>query len=283
MAVQQHRIMFPIDFSNRCVSATRHVKTWVDRFGAILDAVHVVDAEALGLLPDEVPGFLAKRTADLKEFCDYYFSGTVVTQEVVSGLTADEIDYCAKRGNVDLIMLPRAHQNLGSRLLHDSVTATILERSASSVWVTEQVEAHDKSSIDRVLCAVHFERDLTLDFQNLRILEKIRAIADAFQAKVTFLNVVDSREEGTVRQTPDPQLSSGIQKWLIQMREQFGDEVEFLRQKGDAVSTIADIANQVSADLVVVGRSRPGTIDIPVQLRILKIDHAAHRPILSVW
>ena len=45
MTVQQSRILFPIDFSNRCVSATRHVKTWVDRFGAILDAVHVVDAE----------------------------------------------------------------------------------------------------------------------------------------------------------------------------------------------------------------------------------------------
>ncbi|WP_396127245.1 universal stress protein [Acidicapsa acidisoli] len=162
------------------------------------------------------------------------------------------------------------------------LTATILERSTSSVWVTEQVEDLDKSSIVRVLRAVHFERDLTLDFQNLRILEKVRALADAFQAKVTFLNVVDSREELTVRQTLDPRMSSGIQKWLIQMRQQFGDEVELLRQEGDVVSTIADIANQLSADLVVVGRSRPGSVGIPVQLRILNIDHAARCPILSV-
>ena len=56
----------------------RHVKTWVDRFGAALDTLHVVDAKAFGLPPDEVPNVLLRRTADLKHYCDYYFGGTVV-------------------------------------------------------------------------------------------------------------------------------------------------------------------------------------------------------------
>src|SRR5258707_6024186 len=56
----------------------RHVKTWVDRFGAALDTLHVVDAKAFGLPPDKVPNVLLRRTADLKHYCDYYFGGTVV-------------------------------------------------------------------------------------------------------------------------------------------------------------------------------------------------------------
>ena len=43
MAAQLCRILFPVDFSNRCMLAARHVKIWADRFGAILSTVHVVD------------------------------------------------------------------------------------------------------------------------------------------------------------------------------------------------------------------------------------------------
>jgi nucleotide-binding universal stress UspA family protein len=283
MAEQPGRILFPIDFSNRCMLAARHVKTWVDRFGAALDTLHVVDAKALGLRLDEVPNVLSRRTADLKHFCDYYFGGTVACQNVVSGVTAEMIEHFAKVKEADLIMLPRTHQGFGSRLLRDSLAATILERSASSVWITEDAQTRDTPSVNSILCAVHFERDLRLDFQNYRILQKVRSLANAFHAKVMFLNVVDRREKEQTRRTTETRSSSGIGPWLVQLREQFGDGAEFLRRKGNVVSTITDIAERVGADLVVVGRTRQGTVGLGVQSRILEIDHAARRPILSVW
>jgi hypothetical protein len=55
-----------------------------------------------------------------------------VHQKVVFGVTAEEIEYFAKRDEVDLIMLPRTQQSFVTRLLRDSLAATILERSASS-------------------------------------------------------------------------------------------------------------------------------------------------------
>jgi hypothetical protein len=85
------------------------------------------------------------------------------------------------------------------------------------------------------------------------------------------------------RRPKDASPSSGIEPWLILAREQFGIAAEFLRQKGEVVSTITDIANQKAADLVVVGRTRRGTLGLGVQGRILQIDHVARRPILSVW
>jgi hypothetical protein len=167
-------------------------------------------------------------------------------------------------------------------LLRDSLTATILEKSTASLWITEHVEAINKLSVDHILCAVHFEQDLMLDSKNYRIIQKVLALAKAFRAEVTFLNIIDKQEEEETTGRPaDASSSSGIKPWLIQAREQFGNAAEFIRQKGDVVSAIADITHRKAADLVVVGRTRPGTLGLGVQGHILQIDHAARRPILS--
>lgn len=291
MAAQLCRILFPVDFSNRCVLAAHHVKTWANKLSAVLSTLHVIEPKEFGHSPDrkewftynDLSNLVVKRTMDLKYFSDHYFGQDVARHMVLSGGATAQIESFAKREKVDLIMLPRNHQRIGSRLLRDSLTATILERSTASVWITEHVEAVDKLSVKSILCAVHFERDLTLDSQNYRILQNVRALAKAFQAKVTFLNVLDKREEETTRCPADARSSPGIRPWLMQAREQFGNDAEFLRQTGGVVSTITDIANWMAADLVVVGRTRPGTIGLGVQGRILKIDHAIRCPILSVW
>jgi len=287
MAAELCRILFPVDFSNRCVLAARHVKTWADKLSAVVNTLHVVDPKQFGYSHeryyDVISNLVAKRTADLKHFSDHYVGENVARHAVVTGEAGAEIKSFAKREKVDLIMLPRTHQSFGSRLLRDSLTATILEKSTASLWITEHVEAVDNLSVNRILCAVHFERDLTLDSQNYRILQKVLVIVKAFRAEVTFLNVIDKREEETTRRPADASSFYGIEPWLTQAREQFGNAAEFLRQKGDVVSAITDITNQKAADLVVVGRTRPGTLGLGVQGRILKIDDSARRPILSVW
>jgi nucleotide-binding universal stress UspA family protein len=282
------RILFPVDFSNRCELAARHVKTWAEKLSAVLNTLHVVEPEAFGYSDerdyDVISDLVVRRRADLKHFSDHYFGENVACPTVVKGNATIEIESFAKLEKIDLIMLPRTHQSIGSRLLRDSLTATILEKSTASLWITEHVEAVNKLSINRILCAVHFERDYTLDSQNYRILQKVLALTKAFRAEVTFLNVIDKQEgEETTGRPADASSSSGIEPWLVQAREQFGSAAEFLRQEGDVVSAIADITNQKAADLVVVGRTRPGTLGLGVQGHILQIDHLVRRPILSVW
>ena len=287
MAADLCSILFPVDFSNQCVSAARHVKTWAEKLSAALNTLHVVDPEEFGYTDerdyDAISDLIVRRTADLKYFSDHYLGEDVAHHTVVRGDARVQIESFPRQQKVDQIMLPRTHQSVGSRLLRDSLTATILGKSTASLWITEHMEAVNKLSIDRILCAVHFEQDLMLDSQNYRIIQRVLTLAKAFRSEVTFLNVLDKQEEETTRRSEDAMSSSGIEPWLIQAREQFGNAAEFLRQKGDVVSTIADIANQKSADLVVVGRTRPGTLGLGVQGRILEIDHAARRPILSVW
>jgi nucleotide-binding universal stress UspA family protein len=290
MISPQYNILYPVDFSNRCVLAARHVKKWVDRFGAVLNTLHVIDANALGRPPElhdefrynELPQLMVKRTADLMHFSDHYFGKNIARSTVLSGHREEEIEHFAKREKIDLIMMPRNHQSLLAGILHNTLTATLLERSTASVWTTEHLDDARPPSVDSILCAVHFERDVTLEAQNHRILQIVQELATKFQARVTFLRVIDGNEERE-KSSAHRRRISGAEPWLAQAHELLGQSAAFLRKMGNVFSAISDTADQVSADLVVVGRTRPGTIGFGVQGNILKIDHVARRPVLSVW
>ena len=121
---------------------------------------------------DVISHLIVRRTADLKYFADHYLGENVAHHTVVRGDTRAQIEFFAKQEKVDLILLPRTHQWIGSRLLRDSLTATILKKVTASLWITEHVEAVNNLSADRILCAVLFEQDLMLDSQNYRIIQK---------------------------------------------------------------------------------------------------------------
>jgi nucleotide-binding universal stress UspA family protein len=283
-------ILFPIDFSSHCVLAAPCVKRWVDRFGATLNTLHVIDANALGypqgfnndFLYNELPNLISKCTANLKYFSDQHFGENVAHYTVLGGCTAEEIECFSRRENIDLIMLPRNHQNLGARIFHDSLTAMLLERCGASVWTTEHVKSACASSVNSILCAVHFDGDAILDAQNYRILQTVQKLTSAFQAKVTFLQVIDGQEKDATKSSADLHIVARAEPWAEQARKLFGNSPAFLRRSGDVVKLISDTASSVEANLIVVGRTRPGTIGLGVQAHILKIDRVAGRPVLSI-
>jgi nucleotide-binding universal stress UspA family protein len=284
-------ILFPVDFSHRSVLTAQHVKTWVDRFGAVLHTLHIVDAKAPGYSPErrddflynELPDLILKRTADLKYFSDLYFGKNVARPTVLSGGTADQIEYFAKRENIGLIMLARNHQNLGSRILEDSLTAKLLERCPASVWTTEYVDDLPPSPVHSILCAMHFEQDVTLDAQNHRMFQTVRELATTYQARVAFLHVINEAVEESSASVMHLQAIAETEPLVAQAHELFGSSAEVLRKSGDVITAISDTAKQLAADLIVVGRTSLGTIGLGRQTHILKIDHAARRPVLSVW
>ena len=275
MTPARHKVLFPVDFSARSVVAAPHVKTWVDRLDAALDTLHVVNRDAVpSEQEDELPNLIEKRMADLKHFSDRHFGENVASCTVLAGGIADEIEQFAKREEIDLIMMPRDHQNLATRFFQDSLTAALLERCTASVWTTEHLD--EVPAVPRsILCAVHFERDASLDAQNDRMLQAVRELVSRFEASVAFLHVErESRDSGE---------ATDLEPWKMRAQEFFGSSVKLLRKSGDVVMAISDTAKELSADLIVVGRTRPETIGLGRQVHLLKIDHATHRPVLSVW
>jgi nucleotide-binding universal stress UspA family protein len=281
MKSEQYKILYPVDFYTRSRLAAPYVKTWVDRLGAALDTLHVVDDRELSAeREDELRYLTEKRMGDLKHFSDLHFGKKFACCTVLSGGIADRIEYFAKERHVDLIMLPRDHQNLPTRFIRDSLTASVLDRCTALVWTTEYLE--EVSPVpSSILCAVHLGQDVSLDAQD-RILQSVRDLVFRFQARVAFLCVRKDDQESSGGST-DLEGIAEIESWQMKARDIFGSSVAFLRRPGDVITTIRDTAKELAADLIVVGRTRPGAIGLGRQTHILKIDHAAHRPVLSVW
>lgn len=108
-------------------------------------------------------------------------------------------------------------------------------------------------------------------------------LATTFCAKVMFLRVIDRQEQASTKASAEQDILARAEPWLAQMRRDFGNSVEYVNKSGNVVAAISDTAKEVEADLILVGRTRPGTIGWGVQGNILKIGNAAGHPVLSVW
>ena len=147
--------------------------------------------------------------------------------------------------------------------------------------MTEHLEDAIPSVPNNVLCAVQFGPDATVEAQNHRILQAVRNLVSGFQAHVTFVHVTG--DKNTSEPSTELQTKALPILWLEQARGLFGSSVKLLRTSGSVIAGIKETARQMGADLVVVGRMRPGALSFGRQSRILKIDHAVQCPVLSVW
>jgi nucleotide-binding universal stress UspA family protein len=284
MTSTQYKILYPVDFSKRSKLAALHVKVWVEHLHAALDTLHIVKTNVSGLLSrpynssvyHQLSQRLARCTADLRHFSDHYFGKYGARSVVLKGDAADQIQYFVDHEMVDLVMLPRNHQSGLARLFYDSLTATLLERCRASIWMTEHLDKEASPSVSNVLCALQLGQDATQDAQNQRIFHAVQRLMSSFQASVTFLHV-------TGEPSNELQTEAGPGQWLAQARDLFGSSIRFLSTSGNVIAGIRDTASRMGADLIVVGRVRPGAITLGRQSRILRIDHAVRCPVLSVW
>lgn len=286
MSSSNYKILFPVDFSNRSVTAAKHVKVWRDHFGAALETVHIVDDQRYGLQYDhsihsERSRVLARRRADLEYFSICQFGKNAFHAVVLAGSKAGELERFVNRERIDLIMLPRNHQSFISKLFGDSLAATLLERCTASVWTTEHLEVNHPVTVNNILCAIHFKQEPTLDAQNFRLLETTRQLVLNFGAEVTFLQVTGNTKSDESSSATGTE--AGPQSWMARAQDLLGSSIKLLRRPGKIISGIRDTADQIEADLVVVGRVRPEAISLGRQSRILRIDHAVRCPVLSVW
>lgn len=281
MSYARYKIFYPVDFSTHSVLAAMCVKTWIDRLDAALDTVHVMDTSALAMEPDyELRHLTERRMADPKHYSDRYFGKNVASCTALMGDIADEIEYLAQREEVDLIMLRRGHQNLLTRYFHNSLTATLLERSTALVRTTEHIDEMPTLP-SSILRAVDFERNESFNAKDDRMLQAVRLLVSRFRASLVFLHIVrqhrDLHEGGT-----DPE-DIEIESWKMRAQEFFGNSITVLRKSGGVTTAISDTAKHLGIDLIVIGRTRPRKLSLELQTRVLRIDHATHRPVLSVW
>lgn len=283
---QMQKIVFPVDFTRRSTQGAAHVSTWAGKFGAEIIAVHFVDPKDHDASPppddrsflEDLPVLKEKATRDLDFFCSQNLSGCKVRRIVRMGEKAVGISVLAQDEQADLIMIPRNHQPIVERFMTDSVTAKILKDCPVPVWTSEHLDEELSSDIRHILCAIHVEEDVSLDAANERLIHAVRLVAGAFGARVTCL-YVGERGGGFFRGS---ELAASVSERLEKIQHEMEDIADFGVESGGVLRAIHRVAVQKSANLIMSGRSGPGTVSLGAQTHILLIDHNGPCPVLSV-
>ena len=232
------RILFPVDFSERCRGAAAYVEALAGRFEAELLLLHVVEPAAYNRTLAEEPlighqeilGFFG---ADLKHLR--------VESLVQHGEAAAKIVECAAARHADLIMMPTQGLGMYRRLIIGSNVAKVLHDADCPVWTgvhLEQAPPLEKVHTERVLCAVDLKRPSAL------VLDWASQLAKEYQAELTLLHVV-SNPVGS-----DPDARRGLEE----LQKTVGSNAALRILDGDPAKTVAEAARELGADLLVIGR-----------------------------
>jgi nucleotide-binding universal stress UspA family protein len=255
------RILFPVDFSERCTAVVPSVQAMVKRFGSELTVLHVVDvAPPVGIAPPEAAAWATLIGADslrengkiaLERFVAREFPGTQVKAALSEGEPATEIVDHAQDHAADLIMMPTSGLGRFRRTLLGSVTAKVLHDTAVPVWTgvhSEEIAAHPPDRWKHALCAIG---DDARDLPTLRWAAKFAKEQNLDVRLVHALTGAEGCED-------NPSLSEFLfaiaSERIEKLQTEAGTDFEVCLHGGKVGRVVRQAAMGHSADIVVIGR-----------------------------
>jgi nucleotide-binding universal stress UspA family protein len=223
---QLKRILFPVDFSDRSRGAASYAEEFAAHFDAELILLHVVE-------PPEYNAALADSHRIHPEGFDKFFGPGIqrlrVTRLTEHGDAARKIVECASRRHADLIMIPTQGLGVYRRLIIGSTSAKVLHDADCPVWSAvhwARVPPPEKIHYRRICCAVDLKP------HREKVLAWARGLAQAYGAEVTLLHAGEPE--------------------AVKELETAGLEVRI--QDGEPAKVVAGLAQELHADLLVIGR-----------------------------
>jgi nucleotide-binding universal stress UspA family protein len=271
---QIKRILFPVDFSPRVRGAVAYVEALAGRFDAEVILLHVIEPLAYNAPLGEEP---AIQPSDFDKFFGADLKYLRLQRLIEHGEVARSIVECAARFSVDLIMMPT--QGLGTfrRLILGSNTTKVLHDAEQPVWTGVHLE--DSPTLDsifcrNILCAVDLraQSGLVLDWAN--------HLAQEYQANVTLLHVTPESE--SARLTRPNREEMVARSKLDELLRVAGTRAVVRVDPGSPAKTIACVAKETGADLVVIGRRAAPASSGRLEANAYAIIRQSPCPVVSV-
>jgi nucleotide-binding universal stress UspA family protein len=257
------RILYPVDFSERCAAVAPVVKAMAGRFGSQLLVLHVVDLLPTLAGPPEAAVWATLVDADrlredgkvaLERFIAREFPGIPVTAEVDEGDPARQIVQYAAEDHADLIMMPTSGRGLFRTLLLGSVTAKVLHDAHCPVWTgvhAEELLAHSPDRWKRMLCAVDTGAG------DVNVLRWAAEFAAGQGLEVRLVHAVRGAD-ATLTPDSDPSMYEFLfnvaRERLATMQAEAGTNFEVSLRAGNPGLAVHERAAADAADVVVIGR-----------------------------
>ena len=258
---QIKRILFPVDFSPRSRGAVAYVEALAGRFDAEVILLHTIE-------PNTYNTPLAEEPLRQPEEFDKFFGADLkylrVQRLIESGEVAQMIVEHAASLSADLIMMPT--QGLGTfrRLILGSNTTKVLHDAECPVWTgvhLEEAPPLDAISCRRIVCAVDLQAASVL------VLDWARHLADEYQAELTLLHVIPDGDSYRPRNTrEETSVREAVRSRLEDLAKAAGAQAAVRVEQGQPAKTVARVAGEISADLLVIGRravpGRSGRLEV---------------------
>jgi nucleotide-binding universal stress UspA family protein len=273
------KILFPVDFSKRCVGAARYVEALAGRFEAEVILLHVVSNGERTLANELYPMRKVRLDAFLDDELKYYSA----RKECMIGDAAEKIVETAQSWQPDLVMMPTYGLGHFRRLLLGSTTAKILHDLECPVWT--DVHAEDAPALEdityrKILCAVG------LDERSGCLLEWAAYLAEEYQGELGVVHAVPAIEASAPARFLDQEFSASLveeaRKCITAMLAMRGLKANTFIEPGEPAKVIADAAQTFGADLLVVGRHSKGGLDGHLRHNAYAILRESPCPVLSI-
>lgn len=284
-------ILFPVDFSKRCLCFAPHVRMIASQLQARVTLLHVVELSYMWYAGSDAPlystlidinQFREAGERRLQQIREAEFPGMDVNIVQQEGLPADVIGEYSGRHGIGLIMMPTHGCGTFRRALLGSVTAKVLHDLQVPVWTAvhrESTLAEPPHAPRRVLAAVDKPES------SLGVIRCADEIAKKFQAELSVVHAVQDAATVLAHYTSNELMSAKAcqdREEIRRAQEAAGISGEIHSLVGDIASTVCQQAERVKADLLVMGR---GHLRHPLgrlRTHLYSIIQEAPCPVLSV-
>lgn len=254
------KILLPVDFSDRCVGASRYAHLLANHFHSEITVLHVMPAYAEEPVPDFggviLTRMLAARRAEAQRKLDQFFcpglDGHTVTRLLSEGDPAEVIVDLAHSEHHDLIVMSTHGRGLFRRLLLGNVSSKVLHDADCPVWTgvhMERAATLEPLRLRRIACAT----DLTSN--SAKIVNWAAGLAGEFQSELFLIHVVPKFEATAEADRLRQHIAETARARMEAFQKSCGTRAELVLETGEIPKSVSAAAARLQADLLVIGRS----------------------------
>jgi nucleotide-binding universal stress UspA family protein len=237
------KILFPVDFSDRCRGAAHVVKALAWRFDAEVTPLHVIETDSES----------KQSRQKMEELVAAELGGCRTSPCIMTGDPSVRIVGLARAGDFDAILMPTHGHGPFRRFLLGAVTAKVLHDASCPVWTSAHLEDWPviaEIALRNIACGIDFSP------RSLVALKCALRLAEEFNAALTIVHAVPPFDTSTWSAEAGNQARRSATERAHKVEAKLGTLAPVEIVDGAAAYGLSEVAEQLNADLVVIGRSR---------------------------
>jgi len=283
-------ILVPVDFSDRATGAVRHAEALQRRFGSHIVLLHVLPPPHYEFGAMEVGGTVLEdlfrtRAEQARQDLDTFLSGEVPCENceriLLEGDPSAVIVETAHQRGANLIVLPTHGYGPFRRFILGSVTAKVLHDADCPVWTGVHLEAQSAEAVH----LDHIAVGLDLGPCSERTLMWASRFANRIGARLSLIHATPNLE-GKAGEYFDPDwhkhVETSVQEAVANLTASLSIEAPLHIDSGDAATVVCDIAADIKADLLVIGRGSAAGVFGRLRANAYSIIRQSRCPVVSV-